>query len=490
MSRYILVIDEGTTSTRAIAYDRDFLPAASAHEEVALSFPANGWVEQDAEDIWSATRRVSEAVIDRVGGVEAIAAIGIANQRETTLVWDRVSGRAIHPAIIWQDRRTGDLCDRMRADGVEADVQSRTGLLLDPYFSATKIGWLLDTVDGARAGAERGALAFGTVDAWLIWKLTGGRVHACDVTNASRTLLMELQTGQWSPDLLTLFGVPRALLPDIQASGAAFGVSDPEVFGKALPILSALGDQQAALVGQACLRPGEAKITLGTGAFLVANTGGARVRSAHRLLATPAYEFDDGTAAFALEGAIFNAGTVVKWLRDELNLIDNAADSERLAAALPDNGGVYFIPAFTGMGAPHWRSDVRGQITGLSRGARSAHIVRAGLEACAYQTRDLLRAFAEDGAKVTNLRVDGGMAANDWLMQFIADICEVQVERPDNPEMTALGAAATAAFQLGWSTPADWGRRSWTRRRFEPQMPGSARETLLAGWDRAVSALF
>ncbi len=489
MSDHILVIDEGTTSTRAIVFDRELQQVAVAQEEVALTFPADGWVEQDGQEIWDRTVSVARAAAEEVGGVERVAAIGITNQRETTLVWDRETGTPIAPAIVWQDRRTAPICETLKAAKHEKAVQAETGLLLDPYFSGTKIGWLLDNVDGARARAEAGELAFGTIDSWLIWNLTGGTVHASDVTNASRTLLYPLEAGtrHWSDAMIDLLDVPSSLLPSVLPSSAIYGHSIPEILGKPLPILSAIGDQQAALVGQGALAAGQAKITYGTGAFLVANTGSARPVSDNRLLGTIGYEIDGSATAYALEGSIFNAGTVVKWLRDELGLISDAAESEAKAAGLTDNGGVYMVPAFTGLGAPHWDAEARGVISGLTRGARAEHIVRAGLEAAAYQTRDLLDAFAADGAAVETLKVDGGMAANDWLMQFIADICDCAVERPDYSEMTALGAAALAAMQLGWTTPKAWGSRDIKGRRFEPAMDASLRDGLIAGWRDALT---
>ncbi|MEL6860929.1 MAG: glycerol kinase GlpK [Pseudomonadota bacterium] len=485
----LLVIDEGTTSTRAIVFDRTFAPVAQAQEEVGLTYPDDGWVEQDGTDIWAKTLNVCRQAIEAAGGVDRIAGIGITNQRETTLVWDRATGDPIAPAIIWQDRRTATVCETLKAEGAESLVQKETGLLVDPYFSGTKISWLLDHVPGARAKADAGDLAFGTVDTFLIWNLTGGRVHATDITNASRTLLYPLETDPsvgWSSKMLDLLGVPSAVLPSVKPSGAAYGETDPALFGKALPILSAIGDQQAALVGQGCLTPGTAKITYGTGAFLVANTGAVKPSSTNRLLGTLGYGIEGGSAAYALEGAIFNAGTVVQWLRDDLGLISNAAESEAKAAALTDNAGVYLVPAFTGLGAPHWDANARGTITGLTRAARAEHIVRAGLEAAAYQTNDLLTAFDADGAGVSVLRVDGGMAANDWLMQFIADICQCPVERPDFMEMTALGAAALAGMQLGWVSEQDWASRSAPGQRFEPKMSVEARDGLVAGWAAAL----
>lgn len=485
----ILVIDEGTSSTRAIAFDRTFAPVAQAQREVGLTYPDDGWVEQDGAEIWAHTLSVCKSVIETVGGSERIAGIGITNQRETTLIWDRATGAPIAPAIVWQDRRTAEQCAAWVADGHEPNVQATTGLLLDPYFSGTKIAWMLDHIDGARAKAEAGELAFGTVDSFLIWQLTGGGVHATDLTNASRTLLYPLSLSEeraWAPSMLSLFGIPEQLMPTVLSSGAKFGMTDPALFGRAIPILSAIGDQQAALVGQGCLEPGTAKITYGTGAFLVANTGQQVPRSSNRLLGTLGYGNQGGQSAFALEGAIFNAGTVIQWLRDDLGMIEDAAASEAKAAALSDNGGVYLVPAFTGLGAPHWDANARGTITGLTRAAGADHIVRAGLEAAAYQTQDLLAAFAADGAEVGLLRVDGGMAANDWLMQFVADICARPVERPDFMEMTALGAAALAGMQLGWVSEADWAARHAPGERFEPQMPEPERQKLLGGWQDAL----
>ncbi len=488
MPDHILVIDEGTTSTRAMIFDRAFSPVATAQIEVPLSFPQDGWVEQDGEAIWSRTLQVCRDAIAKIGGADKIEAIGITNQRETTLIWDRATGAPIGPAIIWQDRRTTAACDALRAAGLEASTQAETGLLLDPYFSGTKISWLLDSVPGARAKAERGELAFGTVDSFLIWRLTGGRVHATDVTNASRTLLYSLglkTDGGWSAAMAKRLDVPTRLLPEVRASSALYGETDAGLFGRALPIRAAIGDQQAALFGQGCLAPGQAKITYGTGAFLVANTGTQKPRSKHRLLATIGYETQTH-GAFGLEGSIFNAGTIVKWLRDDLGLIQQAAESEARAAALSDTGGVYIVPAFTGLGAPHWRADVRGQITGLTRATTAAHLVRAGLESVAYQTHDLIAAFAADGVTIAELRVDGGMTANDWLMQFIADICNVAVFRPDESEMTALGAAALAAISSGWITPDDWAARAVNGRRFQPAMSADARAARLAGWQIAL----
>ena len=485
----ILVIDEGTTSTRAVAFDRSFNAMASAQEEVQLLFQKDGWVEQSPEEIWDRTISVCQRVIADVGGVENIAALGITNQRETTLVWDRHTGVPIAPAIIWQDRRTAEMCHALQNAGLETVVQARTGLLLDPYFSGTKLTWLMDNVAGIRARAEIGDLAFGTVDSFLIWRLTGGNVHATDVTNASRTLLWPLNTDPgagWDKVMCDHLRIPEALLPQVRPSSGDFGTVSRHLFGKELPILSAIGDQQAALVGQGCLKPGMAKITYGTGAFLLANTGRTVPRSTNRLLGTVGYTIKGGESAFALEGAIFNAGTVVKWLRDDLGFIRDAAESERKAAQLDSNGGVYLVPAFTGLGAPHWDADARGTITGLTRAARAEHLVRAGLEATAYQTLDLLSAFEADGARVETLSVDGGMAANDWLMQFIADICDRPVRRPDFMEMTALGAAVLAGIQLEWIDSRSWSEKTPPGQTFQPTMPADHREQLLKGWNSAL----
>ena len=488
MGDYILVIDEGTTSTRAIVFDRDLEQVAVAQKAVPLTYPNDGWVEQDGEEIWQKTLDVCRDAIAQAGGVEKIAGIGITNQRETTLVWDKTSGKPLAPAIIWQDRRTAQICDRMKADGHEPAVQAETGLLIDPYFSGTKIGWVLDNVEGARSRAEAGELAFGTVESFLIWKLTGGVSHVTDVTNASRTLLYRLGLGDdggWSEAMCALFGVPASILPEIRQNADDFGTSEESLFGKALPILSAAGDQQSALVGQACILPGTAKITYGTGAFLVANSGTDRPHSSNRLLGTVGYE-GVGKGAMALEGSIFNAGTIVQWLRDDLRLVSDAGETEEIAAGLSNNGGVYIVPAFTGLGAPHWAADARGTITGITRATTAEHLVRAGLESVAYQTRDLLDAFEADGVAIKELRVDGGMVANDWLMQFIADICERPILRPDYREMTALGAAALAAIQLGWLKPEDWAERDVPGTTFEPKMQPTEAARLRQGWATAL----
>tara|TARA_X000000950_G_scaffold53718_1_gene63905 strand:- start:87498 stop:89063 length:1566 start_codon:yes stop_codon:yes gene_type:complete len=487
LSEFILVIDEGTTSTRAIAFDRELKPRGSAQAEIPLTFPKDGWVEQDPEEIWSTTLNVCKAVIAECGGVDNFAAIGIANQRETTLVWDKKTGKTFGPAIIWQDRRTAAACQPLRDAGKEKEVQALSGLLLDPYFSATKIRWILDTYPEAQKAADEDRAAFGTVDSFLLSRLTSGREHSTDVTNASRTALMDLAASSWSTHLCKVFNVPWSVLPSIASTGGEFGETDKSVFGKSLPVLSMVGDQQAALVGQACINPGEAKITYGTGAFLVANTGTELPVSQNRLLATSAFQAQ-GRMNFALEGSIFNAGTVVKWLRDELGLVSHAADTEAMAAELEDNGGVYFVPAFTGLGAPHWAPDARGQISGLSRGSRAAHIVRAGLEAAAYQTLDLLKAFESDGCSVDVLRADGGMAENDWFLQFLADITDCPIEKPAYPEMTALGAGVLAAGELGWMSLDDWHDARQIAARFEPKMSSTLRDHNVEGWNQALAS--
>jgi glycerol kinase len=486
MADLILVIDQGTTSTRAIAFDRNFAPKAVAQIELRQFYPHAGWVEHDPEEIWAATLQVCREVIDSVGGPRAIAAIGITNQRETTLIWDRASGAPIAPAIVWQDRRTADVCARLFGEGREAAVQAATGLLLDPYFSATKIAWLLDDTE-RRSGA--GALAFGTVDSFLLWRLTGGAVHATDETNAARTLLFGLSERAWRDDLCALFDVPRSMLPDVRSSAGLFGKTMTDLFGRAIPITGVAGDQQAALVGHGCLAPGAAKITYGTGAFLVMHAGDVAPVSRHRLLATIGYAVG-GAAAYALEGSIFSAGATVQWLRDGLGVIGASRESEAMAAALPDNGGVYLVPAFSGLGAPQWRPDARGAILGLTRATTQAHIVRAGLEAIAYQTHDLLTALEADGApKPTALKVDGGVTANAWAMQFLADICDVPVERPAFQEVTALGAARLAALGAGLIGRLD--ERAPTERpvRWTPRMDVNERTRLLAAWRRAVAGV-
>jgi len=486
--RHVLAIDQGTTSTRAIVFDAAAHSVALARREFAQHYPASGWVEHDAEDIWRDTVAVVREAIERSGvGPEGIAALGITNQRETAVVWERASGRPIHRAIVWQDRRTADVCAQLRAAGAEPMLARKTGLLLDPYFSGTKIAWILDHVPGARARAERGELAFGTIDCFLLWRLTGGRVHASDVTNAARTLLYDIHTQDWDEELLGLLRVPRALLPQVRDCSEVYGTSEPSLFGRALPIAGMAGDQQAALIGQACFESGMAKSTYGTGCFLLLNTGAVAVASANRMLTTPAYRIG-GRMTYAMEGSIFIAGAAVKWLRDKLRLLGSAAESAAAAAAVPDDHGVYVVPAFVGLGAPHWDPDARGLISGLTLDSQAEHLVRAVLESVAYQTLDLTAAMARDGARrVDALRVDGGMAANDWFCQFLADVLEARVERPAELETTALGAAFLAGLATGiWSDLAAVSR-TWSRSAsFEPRMNAERRARLLQGWQAAL----
>ena len=487
MGKFILAIDQGTTSTRAIAFDLNFRPQATAQVELKQHYPQPGWVEHDAEEIWAATLQVCRDVIGQVGGAANVAAIGITNQRETTVVWDRKSGAPVHKAIVWQDRRTSELCARLREAGREDEVQRTTGLLLDPYFSATKIGWILDQDPSLRSRAEAGDLAFGTIETFLIWRLTSGRSHKSDITNASRTLLFDIGRKAWSDEMCALFGVPRSLLSEVVNCDAYFGDTDAAHFGSPIPIHGAAGDQQAALVGHGCFKPGAAKCTFGTGAFLVMNTGETRPHSRNRLLATIGYEAKSG-GAYALEGSIFSAGATMQWLRDGLKLIRTSADSEAIAAALPDNGGVYLVPAFAGLGAPQWNAEARGTIIGLTRDSRLEHVVRAGLEAVAYQTADLLDALRADGApQIQSLLVDGGLTANNWAMQFLADICNVEVARPEFQEVTALGAAKLAAFRSGVIGSLD-GAGASTNARWRPQLDDAGRRALRSGWDAAVRA--
>jgi len=486
-ARYVLAIDQGTTSTRAIAFDINARAVALARLEHAQHFPAPAWVEHDPEDIWRDTLAVAAEAIGRCGGAQSIAALGITNQRETTVVWERGSGRPIHRAIVWQDRRTADECTRLKTEGAEALVRERTGLLLDPYFSATKVAWILDHVPGARSRAERGELAFGTMDTFLLWRLTGARVHATDVTNASRTLLFDIHRQCWDEELLRLLRVPQALLPEVRDSSAFFGSTAPALFGRALPICGIAGDQQAALIGQACFAPGMAKSTYGTGCFLLLNTGDAAVASTNRMLTTAAYRLA-GRMSYAMEGSIFVAGAAIKWLRDGLKVIDDAAATAALAARVPDDHGVYLVPAFVGLGAPYWEPGARGVICGLTLDASPAHLVRAALESVAYQTLDLTSAMARDGAhRADAFRVDGGMAANDWFCQFLADILDARVERPVELETTALGAAFLAGLAAGvWkdleSVAATWQKAA----EFSPSMPAARRVRLLEGWRRAI----
>jgi glycerol kinase len=484
---HVLAIDQGTTSTRAILFDRNARAVAVDQREFAQHYPQPGWVEHDVEDIWRDTVAVARSAIAKSGvAAEQIAAIGITNQRETVVVWDRATGEAIHHAIVWQDRRTADECGRLRDSGVEPLFQARTGLLLDPYFSGTKLAWILDNVPGARQRAERGELAAGTIDSFLLWRLTGGAVHATDVTNAGRTLLFDIHRGQWDEELLGLLRVPAAVLPEVRDNSGMFGATETELFGRPLPIAGMAGDQQAALFGQACFAPGMVKSTYGTGCFMLMNTGEA-VASTNRLLTTPAYRLN-GRTTYALEGSIFVAGAGVKWLRDRLGVIAHASETQGLATQVPDNHGVYLVPAFVGLGAPHWRPDLRGLVTGLTLDTSAAHLARAALEAVAYQTRDLITAMVADGAgSPAALRVDGGMAANDWLCQFLADVAECPVERPSGVETTALGAAFLAGLATDVWPDLDALAATWTLdRRFQPAMGEARRSELIEGWAKAL----
>jgi glycerol kinase len=485
---YLLAIDQGTTSTRSMVFDATGRQLALARREFAQHYPASGWVEHDPEDIWRDTvATVQEALATAHLTAADITALGITNQRETTVVWERASGRPIHRAIVWQDRRTAEACNQLKAAGAESLVRGKTGLLLDPYFSGTKVAWILDQVPGARARAERGELAFGTIDCFLLWRLTGGRVHATDVTNASRTLLFDIHTQQWDEELLKLLRVPRALLPEVKDSSGLFGSSEAALFGTPLPIAGIAGDQQAALIGQGCLKSGMAKSTYGTGCFLLLNTGADAIASDNRMLTTPAYRVG-GRTSYAMEGAIFVAGAAVKWLRDGLKLINSAAETATAAASVSEDHGVYLVPAFVGLGAPHWDPHARGLICGLSLDARPAHLVRAALESVAYQTYDLIEAMRGDGAqRAQAIRIDGGMAANGWFCQFLSDILEAPVERPAQLETTALGAAYLAGLSSGVWSDLDAIGQSWAcEARFEPRMSGPLRARLLAGWQQAL----
>jgi glycerol kinase len=485
--RFLLALDQGTTSTRAILFDSEGSPRASAQAELPQIYPQPGWVEHDPEEIWRATvsvlkRAVSNARVDP----KDIAAIGITNQRETTVLWDRATGKPIHNAIVWQDRRTAEWCRRMAKEVGDDELGNRTGLLFDAYFSGSKIAWMLDNVAGARAAAESGKLAFGTIDTFLLWRLTGGKVHATDATNASRTMLFNLRTQAWDETLLKAFKIPASILPQVKDCAAEFGATTSDLLGAPVTIAGIAGDQQAATVGQACFKPGMIKSTYGTGCFVVLNTGDKFVRSKNRLLTTLAYRLG-GKPVYALEGSIFISGAAVQWLRDGLKLIRNASETDALARGIEDTRGVYLVPAFTGLGAPYWDPDARGAIVGLTRDSGIAEIVRAGLEATVYQTRDLMAAMAEDGVAPAAIRVDGGMVVNDWVMQFLADQLGIAVERPTVTETTALGAAYLAGLATGvFGSTDDIAGRWRCERRFVPAMTEDKRAKLYAGWQQAV----
>jgi glycerol kinase len=489
MSEFILAVDQGTTSSRAIVFDGAYRVCGVAQQEFPQHYPRSGWVEHDPEDLWrTVLETMKGALANAKLSASDIAAIGITNQRETTLIWDRKTGRAIHNAIVWQDRRTADVCEKLRGDGIEPDVTAKTGLLLDPYFSGTKVAWILDHVEGAREKAERGELAFGTVDTFLLWRMTGGKVHATDVTNASRTLLCNIDTGDWDDGLLKLLRVPRALLPAIKECSDDFGSLDPALLGAAIPLRGVAGDQQAATIGQACFQPGMMKSTYGTGCFALLNTGATRIASSQKLLTTIAYRIG-GETAYAIEGSIFVAGAAVQWLRDSLHLIKRAEESGALAAAADPEQAVYLVPAFTGLGAPWWDPNARGAMFGLTRNTGPREFARAALDAVCYQTLDLLEAMRADwqGASDTVLRVDGGMVASDWMLQRLADISNAPVDRPVILETTALGAAWLAGSGAHVWPDRDAFAKSWQRdRHFKPVMDAATRATLVAGWRDAI----
>jgi len=484
--KILLAIDQGTTSTRAMSFDTGGRPRKAARQEFAQHYPQPGWVEHDVEDIWRDTQATLRQVAEEDKG--AIQAIGITNQRETVVVWDRATGEAIHKAIVWQDRRTAKYCAVLKKQGHEKMVRKKTGLLLDPYFSGTKLKWLLDNVNGARKRADKGELAFGTIDSFLLWRLTGGKVHATDASNASRTLLYDIHKRQWDADLLRMLDIPESLLPEVRDNSTIFGETEKSVLGKAVPIGGMAGDQQAAIVGQACFKPGDAKSTYGTGCFMLLNTGSEAPTSRNGLLTTIAYSIG-GQTTYALEGSIFVAGAAVKWLRDGLGLIHRASDTNDLAASLDGNHGVYMVPAFVGLGAPHWDPDARATITGLTFDATGAHIARAALESVAYQTADLVDAMVADGAhSARTIRVDGGMAANDWFCQFLANMLGAKVERPANIETTVAGAAFLAGLAVGvWDKLEDVAGAWKADRIFEPAMQKGTRKILKAGWQDALA---
>ncbi|GLQ10909.1 glycerol kinase [Devosia yakushimensis] len=489
MSGYILAIDQGTTSSRAIVFGKDRTIAGVGQKEFTQIFPRDGWVEHDPEEIWeSVVWAVKEALKAAKIGAGDLSAIGITNQRETTLIWDRKSGKPIHNAIVWQDRRTAAYCAKLKAAGHEKAITKKTGLLLDPYFSGTKVRWLLDNVKGARKRAEKGELAFGTVDSFLIWRLTGGKRHVTDATNAGRTLLFDIGRNRWDKGLLELFDIPAALLPEVEDCAADFGVTEAELFGAAIPILGVAGDQHAATIGQACFEPGMLKSTYGTGCFALLNTGKDMVASQNRLLTTIAYRLD-GQTTYALEGSIFIAGAAVQWIRDGLKLVKHASETGPLAESADPSQHVYMVPAFVGLGAPWWDAEARGAIYGLTRNSGPAEIARAALEAVCYQTLDLLAAMRKDwkGGQDTVLRVDGGMVASDWTMQFLADVLDAPVDRPTILETTALGAAWLAGSRAGvWPGMKEFAA-GWARdKRFEPKMAAGERKSKVKGWNAAV----
>jgi glycerol kinase len=485
--KFLLAIDQGTSSSRTVIYGHDARVVASAQQEFPQIYPQPGWVEHDPEAIWESVTTVTRGAMQEAAAVAAdITAIGITNQRETTLIWDRETGECVYNAIVWQDRRTADYCQGLKNEGHEPAVSAKTGLRLDPYFSATKVAWILDHVDGVRERAEAGELAFGTVDCFLLWRLTGGRVHATDATNASRTLLFNIHAQEWDDELLTLFSIPRSLLPDVRDCAADFGIATDDCLGGEVPVCGIAGDQQAALIGQAGFEPGMTKSTYGTGCFVVANTGTKALQSENQLLTTIAMRIG-GEVTYGLEGSVFVAGSAMQWLRDELGVIDAAPDSEEIARRTGIVEDVYVVPAFAGLGAPYWDPDARGAVLGLTRGSGRDDIVVATLQSVAFQTCDLIDAMSEDGIKPSLIRVDGGMVANDWFLQFLADVLNIPVERPRNVESTVLGAAYLAGFQAGVVASMHDIGELWERHAlFEPQMQAAQRERLLSGWADAV----
>lgn len=487
MTDLILSIDQGTTSSRAIVFDTRGNPLKTAQQEFEQFFPDSGWVEHDPEEIWSTTQAVCRTVLSEVG---TIAAIGITNQRETTVVWDRKTGAPVYNAIVWQDRRTAKQCKHYIEQGYEKTVKEKTGLVLDPYFSATKIAWILDHVDGARAKAKAGQLVCGTIDSFLIWRLTGGKVHATDTTNASRTMLFNIHTHEWDQELLDIFDVPFDMLPDVRDSAADYGVSTKQAIGAKIPICGVAGDQQAALIGQCCFNPGMIKSTYGTGCFAMINTGNKPVESTSGMITTVAYRLN-GKTSYALEGSIFIAGAAIQWLRDKLKIINHATETENMARSLTGNEGVYLVPAFVGLGAPHWNPHARGALFGITRDTGHAHIVRAALESVCYQTFDLIEAMNKDfQTPVKTLRVDGGMVNNQWLCQMLADVLDTDVERPTTTETTALGAAYLAGLQCGIFESTQSLSRLWQMdQKFTTEMASDQRDTLITQWQQAVRSV-
>ncbi|MFA6456320.1 MAG: glycerol kinase GlpK [Bacteroidota bacterium] len=490
LPQYILALDQGTTSSRSIIFDHHGSIISTAQKEFRQIFPQPGWVEHDAEEIWNTQfETMKHSLASSNISMQQIAGIGITNQRETTVVWDRKTGKPIYHAIVWQDRRTASLCDELRARGRAAMIQQKTGLIVDAYFSGTKLKWVLDNVQGARTKAENGELAFGTIDSWLVWNLSGGALHLTDVSNASRTMLFNIHTCQWDDELLKLLSIPKNILPKVEASSAVYGTTSKNISETPVPIAGIAGDQQAALFGQLCTRPGMVKNTYGTGCFMLMNTGTKAITSKNNLLTTIAWKVN-GTTEYALEGSVFIAGAVVQWLRDSFKIIKTSAEVEPLAGSVNDNGGAYIVPAFAGLGAPHWNQHARGSVFGMTRGSTDAHIARAALESICYQTYDVLKAMeADSGIRIAELRVDGGATANNLLMQFQSDILGVNVVRPTITETTALGAAYLAGLAVGyWKTMDDIKQQWQVNRSFSPQMKKESVESLLRGWQKAVGA--